>query len=354
MYLSKKLSSRFILLIFISFNLISIEYESVYDNRIDVNNFFESDPQDKSSREEWIELHALKSVNLSQSFDLFRSGLLAVNNNSIMVYDYQHKSLFQFDYEFNLIGEYGREGRGPEEFLNPTDLITDDTGYFWIVDGRNSRITRWSDKGDMVFEQPVSLGLVPHRFAPMSDDMFVLFSLMGQFSMHTVDLEGKIQNSFLSVTGRNFSNKGLLLDGQIAAKDDRIYYAGTRNDLIKAYSKDGNQIYSRKVINPVNVEVENLNDNQLRSAPHSALDIQVFDDRLFILYGGAMDDPNRWRYLDVYELNSGDYSHTFLLESFSRKFSINRHENGEVYLTVLGYYQNTRDRALSIYKLPEL
>ena len=353
MYLPKKLLRKFILLTFISFNLTSGEYEPVYDNQIDVNNFFESDPQDKSSREELIELHALKSVNLSQSFDLFRSGLLAVNNNSIMVYDYQHKSLFQFDYEFNLIGEYGREGRGPEEFVNPTDLMTDDTGYFWIVDGRNSRITRWSDKGEMVFEQPVSLGLVPHRFAPMSDDMFVLFSLMGQFSMHTVDLEGKIQNSFLSVTGRNFSNKGLLLDGEITAREDRIYYAGTRNDLIKAYSQDGSLIYSRRVINPVNKEIENMNDDQLRSAPLSALDIQVFDGRLFILYGGAMGDPSRWRYLDVYELNSGDYSHTFLLESFSRKFSINRFENGEVYLTVLGYFQNTREGALSIYKLPE-
>jgi hypothetical protein len=353
MHLSKKSLSKFILLIFIPFHLICIEYESVYDNLIDVNNFFESDPQDKSSREEWIELNALKAVNLSQNFDLFSSGLLAVNNNSIMVYDYQHKSLFQFDYEFNLIGEYGREGRGPEEFLNPTDLISDDSGYFWIVDGRNSRITKWSDNGDLVFEQPVPSGLVPHRFAPMSEEMFVLFSLMGQSSMHTVDMEGDVQKSFLSFSGRNFSNKGLLLDGQISAKDDRIYYAGTRNDLIKAYSKDGSQIYSRRVINPVNKEVENLNDNQLRSAPHSVLDIQVFDDQLYILYGGAMDDPNRWRYLDVYDKSNGDYSHTFLLESFSRKFSINRFENGEIYLTVLGYYQNTRDRALSIYKLTE-
>lgn len=337
-------------LLFYGFNYSSGTESGLNADTIEV--FLQAQPQTAKDRTIKAELQSIKTVNLSEEHQLYRSGLFAATDQILTVYDYQKVSAYQFDYDLNLVRNFGRQGQGPGEFINPTDFITDSSKNFLFVDARTSRITKWSEEGELIEEVSIPFGLVPHRYAYLNELQSALFTLTGQFSIHILNREGQIEKSALSVTDLDFSRKGLLLDGNITADDERIYYTGRRNNLIKAYSNDGELIYSRNTINPIERDLLNMSDDELRETPSSALDIEIFNNYLFILNGGADDDPNRWRYLDVYDKSDGEYIHTFLLEYFARKVTVQHNDNG-VTLAVLGYYENSEDRALSLYKFPK-
>ncbi|MBE9048803.1 6-bladed beta-propeller, partial [Pleurocapsales cyanobacterium LEGE 10410] len=59
--------------------------------------------------------------------------------NFYYVLDRAQHAIFKFDKNLNYRGKYGREGRGPGEFMTPTDLVTDGN-HFYVYDTQNLRI----------------------------------------------------------------------------------------------------------------------------------------------------------------------------------------------------------------------
>jgi len=70
---------------------------------------------------------------------LSRPVSIVENENFYYVLDRAQHTIFKFDKKLNYRGEFGREGRGPAEFMTPTDLVTDGN-HFYIYDTQNLRV----------------------------------------------------------------------------------------------------------------------------------------------------------------------------------------------------------------------
>lgn len=126
-------------------------------------------------------------------------------------------------------------------------------------------------------------------------------------------------------------------------------YAGRRNGFIKAYTTSGKLLYSREMIEIPAIDFKNMEPNEIRSSPSAMLDFTVHQDHIFILVDGTGE--NRWRYLDVYDKNNGDYLHTFMLEHHT--YRITSPPNKESAWFVLGFDVVTKDMILSAYYSPD-
>lgn len=82
--------------------------------------------------------------------DLLRPELMVARDSTVFVYDYGDHSVKAFGNTGALIWTFGREGRGPGEFVNPTDLKLHQDGTIWIVDPALSRITVVSGRGRLI------------------------------------------------------------------------------------------------------------------------------------------------------------------------------------------------------------
>lgn len=98
--------------------------------------------------------------------ELLRPELMVARDSTFYVYDYGDQSVKAFSERGLLLWRFGRGGRGPGEFVNPTDLQVDGEGRVWLCDPATSRITVVSTSGRLVrtiqtetpIERLVSLG----------------------------------------------------------------------------------------------------------------------------------------------------------------------------------------------------
>ena len=88
------------------------------------------------------------------------------SDRGVAVVDFSTRSVKQFDGSGTHVQAYGRAGRGPGEFMNPTDGDIAE-GTIWIADGRARRLTRID--GDSAETIPVETGAL--RVTPPRPDL---------------------------------------------------------------------------------------------------------------------------------------------------------------------------------------
>ena len=343
------------LFLIISFNLVCVKSLNAFQNSnsaYSVEEFLLATPQEPGKRIINGEIYYSSRVNLSEEFDLYNSYLLASDVNNITILDRDAFVFRQFDYDLNHINTFANEGRGPGEYTQPMDLLNKE-GKYWIADGRQTKIGKHSTDGTLINEIMPSFGVIPHRFNLLENNKSVIFSLAGQNAFHILDENYNQTGSFLRLSGLNFQQKGFILDGYLATENDTIFYAGLRNGIIKAFTSEGEKIYSRNVISPLNLDLLDMNPSQIRSAPNGVLDLTIHNGKLYILFGGEQIDDDRWKYLDIYNSANGTYLHTYLIDTPTTKISITSKDNP--LLISLGYDITTEnnDRILSVYSLPD-
>lgn len=335
------------LIIFISFST-----EQKMNNHLKVSDFFEAKSQYHQERIIKRELKSVRSVNISEELNIYRAYLLAYDQNQITIFDKPNYGFYQFDNNLNYIGKFGSEGRGPGEFILPMGMIIDGDGNFRVIGDQVRKVSIFSPAGELMIENPLPSGILPHRYASIGSNTHVLFTILGQSLFHIFNDDGELLNSFLNFTPGSqvsFTKRGLFTDGYIAGIDDGIiYYVGTRNSMIKAFYKNGEMIFSRETIMPFNYDL-NMTEHEIRSSPLEALDIAVYRDKICVLYIGDRNDDYWFRYLDIYDRGTGDYLYSFVLESPSLKISISEHSDNFV---VLGYDGYAEEMSLFMYENP--
>lgn len=70
-------------------------------------------------------------------------GATITHKGEILYTDAGQKTVLVFNPKGEYITKFGREGRGPGEFLTPKAITTDKDGFIYISDGRNARISVW-------------------------------------------------------------------------------------------------------------------------------------------------------------------------------------------------------------------
>ncbi len=322
------------------------------DNAEYSNNFFGADPQASAERQITKELISVNSVNISEEYDMYRAYLISSTKQNITIFDNSNFGFHQLNFDLQHVGKFGNEGRGPGEFIFPVDLFTDQKNQHHIVDGHQQVVSIFSADGNLINEQSLPFGVIPHRYIVLESGKRALYTITGNNAFHILNENNEAENTFLNLntnSSLDYRKRAFLLDGFIAGSDDTVYFAGYKNSMLKAFKIDGELIYSRNYINPMDYDFKSMEISDIRSAPAETLDIQVYDNKLIILTAGSREDPNRMHYLDVYNRENGDYLYTVLLEYPALRFSISEDTNS---LQVLGYYTLFDEMGVFSYENP--
>ncbi|MCC5941997.1 MAG: hypothetical protein JJU37_10690 [Balneolaceae bacterium] len=322
----------------------------IQENIIQKESFFVSIPQDVSERIIVEELTPVNTKNISQEHNIYHSYLVAANSEYLTINDPVNKNFTQFDSELRLVRTFGSEGNGPGEFRYPMSITTDAEGNFWFLDDGLKKVTVRSSNGTLIKEFKTPSGLLLHRLSFLGSGNFVLFSLFSQESLHIIDDNGNVRSAFLNVSDLTGVKRGFLLGGSIASGDDIIYYAGIKNDLLKAFTSEGELLYSRDIIAPLELDLFNMEPHELRTRNGTTKTMTVHGDILILIHIGMEDEEYTRRYLDIYDRNTGNYLKTYLTSHPVDAISIQN--NSEPRLIVLGHDPVSSDIMLSTYDLP--
>ncbi len=116
-------------------------------------------------------------VEGSLDSDLLKPGLLDSRGTMLYLFDYGDLSVRAYDAKGQALWRVGRQGQGPGEFDNPTDLKVDARGRVWLTDPANARITVIDARGHLVRTIPTTARV--ERILPLSTGGFVGFGPSG-------------------------------------------------------------------------------------------------------------------------------------------------------------------------------
>lgn len=219
---------------------------------------------------EKVNLHEVMSftdINKDQFFA--RPNIIEpISNGEFIVGDLQRLQLYHFDESANLLGSYGREGRGPGEYERISDIIVKgDT--IKVVDGRSARVTTYEVKNQglnqvdisdfeyvMMKEHPAAM---LREFIGNSDNTYTAlyydFNISSQENPRITKIvmvpytssfkRDTAQNSFALNYIPEFEYEGGILSVPYAERGfyteikNHLVYAVNHEPMVKFYSKSG-------------------------------------------------------------------------------------------------------------------
>lgn len=106
-------------------------------------------------------------VQPADESELLNPLLMASRGRTVYVVDYGDVRVKAFDWSGRLVWAAGRSGRGPGEFVNPTDIQVDAGGNVWVNDPPNNRVTVLRPDGSVA--AMFAPGKPAHRLLPLHD-----------------------------------------------------------------------------------------------------------------------------------------------------------------------------------------
>ncbi|CUS92526.1 6-bladed beta-propeller [Candidatus Kryptobacter tengchongensis] len=237
----------------------------------------------------------------------------------IYVLDYGDMKIKRFSNDMKFIGEYGKGvGKGPGEFINPTDFKVDKNYNVWVCDPENGIITVFKENGEIL--KTLRLKSVPFRLTLVENKFLVIKPLIRtDYLIEVYDLNG----NFVFNLGKDIisdqGNKSILLGGWMESGGEFVYYGFERIGLLVSFDiKNGVVKYVRKTIDETpepKIEILSINGTTgmriPRDAPFSTMGIDVKDSLIFIKSGSDWDSKENITIIDVYSSFNGDYLYSF-------------------------------------------
>jgi hypothetical protein len=182
----------------------------------------ESKNQKNSKYEQFIQGipaldYQIKTVDFQNS-DLYSFNRVFIDSaRNLIVADFKTWTIYLFDKDGNLLSKFGKEGRGPGEFLGMHKInVHEDSNTIQIYDGKLNRITILEVKNDSLLYlesnsiQGYERGYFLKDFYTVNDKSFGLFQLSN--AILDIDENGTLQlnaiDSNLMVSDSLFSFRG--------------------------------------------------------------------------------------------------------------------------------------------------
>lgn len=255
---------------------------------------------------------------------IFKASSLATDEKDYLaIYDYGYHQVFLFDindnYSVRTLGD--GPGRGPREFINPTDLAFDEEGNLWVADPKLARISGYTP-GDKLIKNLNPDKVLPFRIVARKSDLIILAgSSASGGTIFQYDFEGRHMRTFERSSTKNQANS-LLTSGDLAVSSGNVYYALSNVGIIRKYDADMNLVYSRGTIEPVEpARVESIDLPILGDAVGhriaedskiASLDVAATEDYLYVLFSGTK--YGAYFLLDVYNPLNGNYLFSYELD----------------------------------------
>lgn len=251
--------------------------------------------------------------------ELLNPLLIASRGRMLYVVDYGDKAVKAFDWGGRLAWAVGRHGRGPGEFMNPTDVQVDAEGNVWVNDPPNNRVTVLRPDGGVAAmfapEKPA------HRLLPLHDGTFLGIGSAGEGLLgYRYAPGGKVAGTL----GLPASLRGV----GMLARDGRVAVAPTGRavvitflygDRLILWNSAARRLTALPGVEPVAFPgllhwrtPEGARVTRLAlDATRATLSVTADDRFAYLLFGGRTAQAGR--IVDRYELATGRYAGSYLL-----------------------------------------
>jgi hypothetical protein len=108
--------------------------------------------------------------------------LATLGDASVVTVDYADNTIRRIDSDGRLRWVFGRRGKGPREFMNPTGLTVGADGNIYVTDAPNRRVTVLSPAGELVHVLPV--GDVSRVAVTKEGELLALGAVSGPLVLH--------------------------------------------------------------------------------------------------------------------------------------------------------------------------
>ena len=224
--------------------------------------------------------------------------------------DYGDMGLKKFDWSGQMVQAYGRSGRGPGEFANPTDV---DVGgsTIWIADGGARRLTRITE-GNV---ETIAMEDGALRVAPKdSVSAFVMTSTPTGDGLFT-----RIQGCEADLTfGRIIENQErdpIALDGELEYHDGRLFYSSYYSGFILSFDPDGNLDFAVETLNHTDLpevkitKKDNATIRRVENRDYVNAQMSVDDNGIHLFsFKGSVEESAL--VVDTYSLRDGSYKYS--------------------------------------------
>lgn len=212
----------------------------------------------------------------------------------------------------------GQSGRGPGEFSNLTDADVAPDGSVWTCDPVNGLVTVFNSDGNV--RSTMRTDRPPHRLALLGDGNFITMpSPAGEFLFHRYDGRGVLADTCGTVV-RDQEQMSVILDGRCAGSPDgRFVYAGYRAGLLALFDihRRPSLFFAQTVEHPGLPKVLTQRTGEMQlvrvhpDAPMVSRAVSIVGNAVHVLSGSL--SPDRKGVMDVYEHDTGRYSHSYEL-----------------------------------------
>ncbi|MEM1181498.1 MAG: hypothetical protein AAGM22_24355 [Acidobacteriota bacterium] len=234
-------------------------------------------------------------------------------NGRPMVIDFGDSTIKLLGDQGELLTALGKgKGQGPGEFQAITDVAAFDH-EIWVTDAGNSRLASFDRLGKI--QETIKLETRPYRLATMEEERFLMMHTPSQLETFGVySRDGKLNKAFGKFIDKPWD--GQALDGMLSrAPTGEFFYIGKYLGFFSLYDQQGVLRYSRETLSPTPLPELTKKGGVVRVARRSAvnaLSASVSGDQLFLLRGTVIGN---WLSdeIEVYDLSSGDYVHSFQL-----------------------------------------
>jgi len=247
---------------------------------------------------------------------------LVASPAGVHVLDYYPKRVLHYGHDGRRTWSFGREGAGPDEFLDPRDLTVDTDGRTWVLDPANSRIVVLGRGGSVLHRLSLGdLGNSPRELLSAgAAGALVITGERREDPMVRLDSKGR-------VLGRErfpwdgFSQLEYLATQVIATSSPWTgdwVMAFSMGDGFFIYPAGATQARRGWFVEPVAFpEVEVTKSGGATTWRHrerpvdAANSVTLSSENVYVLFGGTTED--RGKLVDSYALRDGSYQGTWRL-----------------------------------------
>ncbi len=293
-----------------------------------------------------ITLEKIYTIDITKQGDLLLgeigSGLLD-NNNQVFLVDNGNKKVHHFDSAGKIKNSFGREGRGPGEFLKAAGAsLSGDSKTLYLLDYPNARVVIFeansgAHKMTINFQ---STTLIPvNDLVEFNGDMILLGNHQGEDKMmHVINKNGETNYSFGEFINFNsfiHNNSGKMQLSVVHAStfDDRLLVSLAAPNRVKLYDSDFNILkeFEDDLLPKPWVSHMTMRPDRYRSTFYSmGISNQILSDESYLYYWIEVIDPKApeiKKHLELRSLEDGKKLASYPVESNMSILDLKRTSN---------------------------
>lgn len=293
------------------------------------------------------------------SVEFLDPGIIKAKNGEMVIYDFQSDQLYSMDLSNTSEGVQpigSGNGSGPGEYRSVSGIDIDENGNKYALDRELLRLTIWDVNNEIMesFQLNTTKG-IPGRLVVDDDTIIISFAFAGssEYQFGVLNENGDVERRFQRQISWENVKSPLLYDGRYASNNGMVLYGSINFGVFLLYNKNGNAVHKRHMINPINglkINVQrsgNATSTTYGSDSRAATaSIDLSDDFIYILYSGTRSI--RSDRLDVYDVDTGDYIKTLILDEIVSRITIDQQT---LYASVRE--TETEPSKIVVYDLPE-